>query len=83
MGFYISKLGKRIELETIHSCDNYISDYKINSDVPYQYGTAIDNNIYYNKYDDNFLMSNDEYSVIVNFCPFCGINLRRLNNGKM
>ena len=77
MSFYISKLKEKKELEIIHKCLKFISEFDNNDGEEYTYGSALDNLIYYNKYHNNFLMTNDEYSVIVKFCPYCGLELKK------
>jgi len=74
--FYIEKLGYSEELPISHSCKSYISEYDVNKDS-YQHGAALDKDIYYNEYHNNFIATNGEYSIIVKFCPWCGIELKK------
>lgn len=78
MKFYIGKLKEYKELDLIHKC-SFIpkSQYSVNKEN-YLYGDALDNEIYYNKYDDNFLIGNGEYCSIINNCPWCGILLNTI-----
>ena len=66
--FYISEIKQHVELSIIHDCNKYVSNYDVNGG-DYQWGRALDKYIYYNPYHNNFLISNGEYSSIVNYCP--------------
>ena len=71
MSFYIEKLGTHKKLPVIHSCIMY------KGTLNYMYGQAIGNNIYYDEYNDNYIATNNEYTIIIEFCPFCGKELRK------
>ena len=73
MKFYIETLNEYIELPVVHQCK---FTPKQSQCEDYQFGEAISNEIFYNKYHNNFLISNDEYCSIINFCPYCGMNFK-------
>jgi len=81
----IEDRGKTI----VHTCQEYKDlhgDYRIRfGRYPYyDYGPAIDGECYYLKEDGVWLIGNGEYSSIINYCPYCGVDLydllREVNN---
>jgi hypothetical protein len=44
------------------------------------YGPAINNTMYYREVFGTWSIGNDEYESLINFCPYCGIELKTLEN---
>ena len=75
----IEDRGKTI----VHTCKEYSilhENYKNKHGRHpfYGYGPAIDSECYYLKEDGIWLIGNGEYDSIINYCPYCGINLYNL-----
>lgn len=65
----------------IHECSQFeeLNPDRLAQDGPYLWGIALLNRAYRGT-DGRIFMDNDEYGVVVQFCPYCGIDLRPLPN---
>lgn len=44
------------------------------------YGEAIGDKLYFREHGGFWVADNGEYASVIRFCPFCGIELRTLEN---
>ena len=68
-----------MEHVVIHNCSEYdqLNPSTTAKDGPYMWGIALGPRAFL--YEDGRIgMDNDEYGVVVRYCPYCGLDLRTI-----
>lgn len=65
-----------MSVDLAHTCSAY--DKVTDGVREYAYGKALDKVIYYDAEQKVWFATNTEYGIAVAYCPWCGIELRKL-----